>query len=78
MKDGIQTYKCCDKSCKGLGKLNIKERKFEIIQSHTIPPKVHLSFNDDRPVFFMNSRKLDEVHIKRNENNDKYHLEWFN
>ena len=77
-KDGIQTYICCDKTCKGLGKLNIKERKFEIIQSHTVSPKVHLAFNDDRPVFFMNSRKLDEVHIKRNENNDKYHLEWFN
>ena len=56
----------------------IKERKFEILQSHTVSLKDHLHFNDDRPVFFMKSRKLDEVHIKRNEHNDKYHLEWFN
>ena len=77
-KDGFQTYICCDKECKGLAKLNIKERKFEILQSHTVSLKDHLHFNDDRPVFFMKSRKLDEVHIKRNEHNDKYHLEWFN
>ena len=77
-KDGFQTYICCDKECKGLAKLNIKERKFEILQSHTVSLKDHLHFNDDRPVFFMKSRKLDEVHIKKNEHNDKYHLEWFN
>ena len=77
-KDGFQTYICCDKECKGLAKLNIKERKFEVIQSHTVPLKDHLHFNDDRPVFFMKSRKLDEVHIKKNEHNEKYHLEWFN
>ena len=77
-KDGFQTYICCDRECKALAKLNIKERKFELIQSHTVALKDHLHFNDDRPVFFMKSRKLDEVHIKRNEHNEKYHLEWFN
>ena len=75
--DEIQVYTCCDNNCKGTGELNIKERKFEIVQQHTIPFKEHHNYNDDRPVYFMKSRKLDELHIKRNDNNDKFHLEWF-
>ena len=77
-KDGFQTYVCCDKNCKGSAKLNIKERKFEIVKPHSVTQKEHLQFIDDRPIFFMKSRNLVEAHIKRNEHNDKYHLEWFN
>ena len=75
--EGIQIYVCCDQKCQAHAKLNVKERKFNIIQKHTIQLKEHMTFNDDRPVYFMKTRKLDEVHIKRNDHNDKYHLEWF-
>ena len=75
--DGFQTYICCDQKCKAYGKLNIKERKFNIIENHSVHLKEHINFNEDRPAYFMKTRKLDEVHIKRNDYNDKYHLEWF-
>ena len=77
INDGFQSYICCDNDCKAYAKLNITERKFEIIQAHTIPSTEHINFNEDNPVKFMKSRKLDEVHIKKNDYNNKYHLEWF-
>ena len=77
ISEGIQIYVCCDQKCQAHAKLNVKERKFNIIQKHTVLLKEHISFNDDRPAYFMKTRKLDEVHIKRNDHNDKYHLEWF-
>ena len=77
VNDGIQIYSCCDKDCQAYAKLNVKERKFDVIIAHTLPLKEHINFNDDRSVYFMRSRKLDEVHIKKNDHNDKYHLEWF-
>ena len=56
---------------------SLKERKFSVIQKHSLSQRDHLLFNDDKPIYFMKSRKLEEVHIKKNNNNDKYHLEWF-
>ena len=76
-KSTIQKYMCCIKECHGLAELNIKERKFSVIQKHSLSQRDHLLFNDDKPIYFMKSRKLEEVHIKKNNNNDKYHLEWF-
>ena len=75
--DGIQNYICCDPKCKATAILYIKEKKFTVINSHTVHLKEHVNFNEDRPVYFMKTRKLDEVHIKKNAHNDKYHLEWF-
>ena len=75
--DGIQNYICCDPKCKATAILYIKEKKFTVINSHTVHLKEHVNFNEDRPVYFMKTRKLDEVHIKKNTHNDKYHLEWF-
>ena len=75
--DGIQNYICCDIKCKAAAILNIKEKKFTVIKNHTVNLKEHINFSEDRPVYFMKTRKLDEVHIKKNTHNDKYHLEWF-
>ena len=77
MKNNIQKYVCCAKDCNGLAELNLDEKKFGIIQDHSISPKFHIKFNDDKPIKFMKKRKLEEMHIKKNDNNDKFHMEWF-
>ena len=77
VKKNIQKYICCVNECNGLAELNIEEKKFNVIQKHTISPKNHPNFNDDRPIKFMKKRKLEEIHIKKNDNNEKYHMEWF-
>ena len=77
MKNNIQKYVCCAKDCNGLAELNLDEKKFDIIQNHSISPKFHIKYNDDKPVKFMKKRKLEEMHIKQNDNNDKFHMEWF-
>jgi hypothetical protein len=77
VKQNIQKYVCCAKDCNGLAELNLIEKKFVIIQKHSIPPKFHTKFNDDKPVKFMKKRKLEEIHIKRNDHNNKFHMEWF-
>ena len=77
MKNNIQKYVCCAKDCNGLAELNLDEKKFGIIQNHSISPKFHIKYNDDKPIKFMKKRKLEEMHIKKNDNNDKFHMEWF-
>ena len=77
IKQNIQKYVCCAKDCNGLAELNLSEKKFVIIQKHSIPPKFHPIFNIDKPIKFMKKRKLEEVHIKRNDHNNNFHLEWF-
>ena len=77
MKDNIQKYVCCAKDCNGLAELNLDDKKFDIIQKHSISPKLHIKYNDDKPIKFMKKRKLEEMHIKKNDNNDKFHMEWF-
>ena len=77
IKQNIQKYVCCGKDCSGLAELNLIEKKFIIIQKHSIPPKFHTKFNDDKPIKFMKKRKLEEIHIKLNDHNDKFHMEWF-
>ena len=77
IKQNIQKYVCCAKDCNGLAELNLIEKKFVIIQKHSIPPKFHTKFNYDKPIKFMKKRKLEEIHIKRNDHNNKFHMEWF-
>ena len=73
MKNNIQKYVCCAKDCNGLAELNLDEKKFDIIQNHSISPKFHIKYNDDKPIKFMKKRKLEEMHIKQNDNNGKFH-----
>ena len=77
IKQNIQKYVCCAKDCNGLAELNLSEKKFVIIQKHSIPPKFHTKFKYDKPIKFMKKRKLEEINNKRNDNNDKFHMEWF-
>ena len=77
VKKKIQQYYCCVAECNGMGELNIEEKEFYVIKKHSISVKNHPNFNDDKPVKFMRNRKLQQLHIKKNDDNKNYHLEWF-
>ena len=77
IRQNIQKYVCCGKDCNGFAELNLSEKKFVIIQKHSIPTKFHTKFNDDKPIKLMKKRKLEEIHIKINDHNDNFHMEWF-
>ena len=74
----VQQYSCCVEECNGFAELNVEEKKFCEIHKHSISDKRHPNFNDDKPVKFMKKRNLKHLHIKKNNNNEKYHMEWFN
>jgi hypothetical protein len=76
-KKKLQKYICCADECNGQAELDLEEKKFNIIKKHTISPKNHPTFNEDKSIKFMKRRKLEEIHIKQNENNELFHMEWF-
>ena len=73
----IQNYVCCDEKCNAMAILNLKDKKFNVIKKHSIHHKNHSFYYDVLPVKFMKKKKLNHLHIKKNDYNEKYHLEWF-
>ena len=71
----IQKYVCAMKECNCQAELNTKEKKFVIIQKHSISQEKH-SYNGKIPKF-MKMKNFKEMHLKINDNNDCYHMEWF-
>ena len=63
------------KECNCQAELNTKEKKFVIIQKHSISQEKH-SYNGKIPKF-MKMKNFKEMHLKINDNNDCYHMEWF-
>ena len=74
-EENIQKYVCAKKGCDCLAELNTKEKKFIIIKEHSIPQEDH-TYNENIPII-MKLKNFKEMHLKINDNNDYYHMEWF-
>ena len=72
----IQSYVCSLNACKCIAIINKERKEFKIIQKHTILPEQHENFKKTFPVVFMIRNNWKQIHIKKNNENNNYHLDW--
>ena len=72
----IQSYVCSLNACKCIAIINKERKEFKIIQKHTILPEQHENFKKKFPVVFMIRNNWKQIHIKKNNENNNYHLDW--